>query len=53
LRLEWAIAFDIFARVFNNIFNRMFRKTHAGYRYTALILLILLHVALRSFSARH
>jgi len=47
------IAFDIFARVFNNVFDRMFRKRHAGYGYTALILLILLYVVLESLSSHH
>jgi len=47
------IAFDVFARVFNNIFNRMFRRRRASYGYGALILLVLLYVAVKSCSTHH
>jgi hypothetical protein len=49
------IAFDIFARVFNNMYSRMFlgKRSGYGYGYAALVLLILLYVVMKSSPAHH
>jgi hypothetical protein len=49
------IAFDIFIRVFSNIYDRMFRgkRSGYGYGYAALVVLILFYVAMKSGSPHH
>jgi hypothetical protein len=49
------IAFDIFARVFNNMYSRMFlgKRSGYGYGYAALIVLVLLYFAVKSGPPHH
>ena len=49
------IAFDIFARVFNNMYSRMFlgKRSGYGYGYATLIVLVLLYFAVKSRSPHH
>jgi hypothetical protein len=49
------IAFDIFARVFNNMYSRMFlgKRSGYGYGYGAVILLVLLYFVMKSSSPHH
>jgi len=49
------VAFDIFARVFNNMYSRMFlgKRSGYGYGYAALVLLILLYIAMKASPSHH
>jgi hypothetical protein len=49
------IAFDIFARVFNNMYCRMFlgKRSGYGYGYATLIVLVLLYFTVKSGSPHH